>query len=70
MSLKNHNGDVIKHRDGHEYKIVGVGAASQDPKFFGKRQFVLRRKGTMLLFKTYGRGVVSNSRLLEHKESQ
>jgi hypothetical protein len=58
------NGTVVKVR-GEDYKVVGVGPASTDRKFWGKRRFVLRKLGTNEMFYTYGKRVAHNSRLVE-----
>lgn len=58
------NGDVVKIKS-EQYKVVGIGPASTDRKFFGRRRFTLREKGTDNVFVTYGKRVAHNSRLIK-----
>lgn len=52
---------------GEQYKVVGIGPASTDQKFWGKRRFTLRRLGTSEIWYTYGKRVAHNSRLIFNK---
>jgi hypothetical protein len=52
---------------GERYKVVGVGPASTDAKFFGRRRFILRKLGTTETYVTYGKRVAYNSRLLRNE---
>lgn len=68
MSRAQIAGDKIAVR-GVMYRIVGVGAKSTDPKFWGKRVFVLINMETGEKFRASGTKVQHNSRLSPVKEN-
>jgi len=61
--MTSHN-EIVKVR-GEEYKVIGIGEASRDPKFWGRRRFTLRKLHTMEIWLAYGKSVQHNSRLVK-----
>lgn len=55
-------GDFVWIRK-QQYLVVGVGAASTDTKFWGKRKFTLRNLETGELFFGYAKSITANMSL-------